>query len=132
MENEKFIWAIFHCYDEDGGYGDAVPQEVMVGSCMATEQEIEEFLQKWDKPEVYDHPYDDLVCHGVRAEKIDLKELKDIKPYGDDYFEDQIQDYKLKQKYNEKYGDDFYFRNPQAAAEYCRELWKMREERNIK
>ena len=127
MENGKDIWAIFHCYDTDGGFGDAIPQENMVGACMATEEEINEFLKKWDKPEVYDRPYADLVCHSVRVERIKLAELKDIQPYGiDDYFDFGIKKYKLDQKYKEKYGDNFCFNNPEAKEEYRKELIELK------
>lgn len=78
MEN---LYAIYHCYDVDGGFGDAVSQDTLVGICYATQEEIDEFLAEWDKPEVYDKPYADLYHHCVRADQLSVSELKDIVPY---------------------------------------------------
>ena len=84
MDNQKHMYAVYHMYDTDGGFGDAIPQENMVGIVMATEEEINAFVEKWDKPEVYDRPYADLYHHIVRAEKIDITTLEELRPYSTD------------------------------------------------
>ena len=81
---EKKLYAIYHNYDEADEYGDSVYVSLMVGVLSATEQEIKEFLDKWDKPEVYDTPYDSLVCHSVRAEEIKILDISSLQPYSTD------------------------------------------------
>ena len=108
MENngtKKELWAIYHGYSVDGGYGDAIWEEEMTCAVEATEAEIEEFVKKYDNPIVYDRPYDDLTAHHIRAEKIVSMDISDARPYGpDDYFGRQAEEYSLREKYNERYG----------------------------
>ena len=75
------LYNIFHVFDVDGGFGDAVKTEKCLGLVEATEEEIEEFLKLWDKPRIYDHPYSDLYEHHVKAEPVKIQELSDLEPY---------------------------------------------------
>lgn len=75
------LYNIYHCYDVDGGFGDAVPQREHVALVEATEEEIIEFLNHWDRPRVYDIPYAKLKEHHVEAEIVKIQELKDVQPY---------------------------------------------------
>ena len=95
--SEKKLWNIFHCYGTDGGFGDYIPQEDHVGTVEATEEEIKEFLEKWDKPEVYEKPYAELDCHAVRAVPVEVVELKGFEPYStdpEDWFNRRIREMK--------------------------------------
>lgn len=78
---KKELWNIFHCYDQDDGFGDAVPVEDYRGTVLATEMEIWEFLAKWDKPYVYDRPYADLEAHHIEARKVRVFDLYEFEPY---------------------------------------------------
>ena len=81
--NESHLWAVYHCYDEDGGFGDAVSVRDLVGIAKASLLEKEEFLEKWDKPEVYAQPYADLHYHGVEIEEVIIADnIFDLVPYG--------------------------------------------------
>ena len=75
------LYNIYHVYDVDGGFGDAVEQKDFVGFVEATDDEVVEFLAKWDKPEVYDRPYSDLYHHHVVAEKVKFSEITRLVPY---------------------------------------------------
>lgn len=75
------LYSIFHAYDLDGGFGDAVPTEDLVGVVEATEEEITKFLEVWDKPRIYDRPYSDLREHNVYAKKVLIQDLNEIRPY---------------------------------------------------
>ena len=75
------LYNIFHQFDVDGGFGDAVGKRMHVGLVKATEEEIKNFLEIWDKPRVYEHPYSDLYEHSVVAEEVKVAELKDVVPY---------------------------------------------------
>lgn len=78
----KHLWEVFHCYDVDGGFGDAVGQKDAVGVAYATEYEIDEYLKKWDKPKVYDRPYASLYHHTVRVQKIEIApSIDEVIPY---------------------------------------------------
>ena len=78
------LYIIKHCYDVDGGFGDAVAQETVVGTAMATEEQIKAYIEKWNKPRIYDKPYCALYDHSVRAEKIEVSDLDSIVPYDED------------------------------------------------
>lgn len=75
------LYNIFHVYDVDGGFGDAVTREKHIGLVEATEEEVKEFLAVWDKPRIYDHPYSDLYEHHVIARPVKIDELSDLQPY---------------------------------------------------
>lgn len=80
----KKLWNVFHGYDVDGGFGDPVYTKHLVGTVEATDEEMKAFLQKWDQPEVYEHPYGDLVCHSVRAVEVAVQALDGFEPYSTD------------------------------------------------
>lgn len=131
MEN-KNLYAIFHGYDEDGGFGDAVWVENLTGVVWATDEEIAAYLERYDKPEVYDHPYADLTCHSLRAEKLSIAEnLDQLKPYGEeDYFGVLIKQYAVREEFKEKYGDNWLFGDDREKIMplYLEALEKAREE----
>ena len=86
---EKELYAIYHVYDEDGGFGDAVTIRDMVGAVWATKEELDAFLKQWDKPEVCGMPYDTLFCHAIEAEALEPTDISKFKPYStdpDDWF----------------------------------------------
>ena len=85
MEMKK-MWCVTHVYDVDGGFGDAIPKEYIVGFVMATDSEIELFVEKWDKPVVYDKPYASLYMHGVDVTEVELfdGDISEFKPYDPD------------------------------------------------
>ena len=82
--SNKALWAIYGGEDVDGGYGDAIPTSWHIATVLATEDEIEAFVKKWNKPEVYDIPYDSLECHRVYAERIEIVDLESVIPYSTD------------------------------------------------
>lgn len=96
---EKKLYAIYHIYDEDGGFGDAVCIRDMVGVVWATKEELDAFLKQWDKMEVYDIPYATLTCHAIEAEAIEPTDISQFKPYStdpDDWFNRGIKEYSQK------------------------------------
>lgn len=51
----------------------------------ATEDEVKAYVEKWNKPEIYDIPYDELTCHTVRVECINVADdISLIEPYSTD------------------------------------------------
>ena len=78
----KHLWNVFHEYDVDGGFGDAIPQRDLVGTAFASEYEVDQYLKKWDKPEVYEKPYASLYNHGISVERAEVSpSLEEIIPY---------------------------------------------------
>lgn len=70
----KYI--IHHIYDEDGGFGDAIEIDEVVGVLECTPEQLDEWMEKYDKRTVYEEPYASLYCGELRAEPIDgLKSL---------------------------------------------------------
>lgn len=55
------MYGVYHLYDVDGGFGDAVEQEELVGIC-DTEEEADDYVTAWDDPYVYEVPYRHLYC----------------------------------------------------------------------
>lgn len=79
------MYNVYHRYDIDGGFGDAIHEETLIATVECTKEEIEKFIKNFDKEEAYAKPYDLLCCHSIRVEEtgpITIEELyKD--PYGD-------------------------------------------------
>ena len=80
------LWNIYHHYDNCGEYGDAIHVRKHVGTIAATEEEIAEFLKKWDKPRIYESPYGDLWFGHVTAEMVVAKTTQSIIPYDEKEF----------------------------------------------
>lgn len=104
---KKNLYAIYHRVDVDGGFGDAVPTEDMVGLAWATEDEVKAYIEKWNKPEIYDIPYSELFCHKVRVERATaLDDISLVKPYSTDpdhFYNRSIKEVKeVKEYMNEK------------------------------
>lgn len=77
----KKTWIIIHEYDVDGGFGDAITQEEILAVVRATEKEKDDFLDTYNNPYVYDVPYAELMCHGVRMELVDhLCDISELNP----------------------------------------------------
>ena len=55
------VYAVYHLYDVDGGYGDAVPSENCVG-IFERESDAQAFVDKCHNPRVRDKPYAELEC----------------------------------------------------------------------
>lgn len=62
-------FGVFHIFDVDGGFGDAIPQEDLICTFNSVE-EAWDFIKKYEKPHVYDCPYQCLECG-----QLELREL---------------------------------------------------------
>ena len=91
------VYIIKHEYDVDGGFGDAISREDVVGIVKCSEEDIKKFDEKYNKPEVYDSPYADLECHSIIIEEVTILDISDLEsdPYGDGgIFQKYIDNYK--------------------------------------
>ena len=68
-EKKMKTFGVFHIFDVDGGFGDAIPQEELICTFNSVE-EAWDFIKKYEKPHVYDCPYQCLECG-----KLELREL---------------------------------------------------------
>ena len=74
------VYLIKHMYDVDGGFGDAVPTEKIIGA-FADKAEAEAFVERWDTPKVYDKPYAELEYHSLEMEEVEIGTLQmDVDP----------------------------------------------------
>ena len=73
MTTEK-IYVIKHHYDVDGGFGDAVAVDDVIGFCNS-EEEAQKYVEKYKNEHVYDSPYSDLSCGELVVEE--LKKIND-------------------------------------------------------
>ena len=83
---KRTLWNIYHHYDNCGENGDAIPVCEHVATIAATEEEIAEFLQKWNRPRIYESPYADLYFGHVTAEIVVVKTTESIIPYDEKLF----------------------------------------------
>lgn len=60
-EKKMKTFGVFHIFDVDGGFGDAIPQEELICTFNSVE-EAWDFIKKYEKPHVYDCPYQCLEC----------------------------------------------------------------------
>lgn len=67
---EATFYQVFHDYDADGGFGDAIPQSKEL-VCFESEDDAKTFVNRFEKPHVYDIPYAELACGYLRVEKIE-------------------------------------------------------------
>lgn len=127
---KKKLWAIYHLLTVDGGYGDAIPQDEMVGIVEATDEEIKAFVEKYDRPVVYDEPYDKLTCHGIQAQEIKvIHNLDEVEPYGpDDYYGQKAEEYEFEKKFEEIHGRYFDWRYSDNSEELSEQYRKGHEE----
>ena len=65
------IYNVYHVYDVDGGYGDAVPTESLVAS-FESEMDAKEFVQTYSNPFVYKKPYEELCCNDYIVREAEL------------------------------------------------------------
>lgn len=93
-EKKMKTFGVFHKFDVDGGFGDAIPQEELICTFNSVE-EAWDFIKKYEKPHVYDCPYQCLECG-----QLELRELpttyneKDFWWLSEDYEEcDEEEDY---------------------------------------
>ena len=55
------IYQVFHHYDTDGGFGDAIPQAELIQS-FQSKKDAEAFVERFGNRHVYDTPYANLYC----------------------------------------------------------------------
>lgn len=55
------VFGVFHKFDVDGGFGDAITKEELICAFDSFEK-AEEFKKKYEDPHVYECPYADLEC----------------------------------------------------------------------
>lgn len=53
------IFLVYHVYDVDGGFGDAISKKDLVAA-FKTEDLAKQFVEKYSNDEVYEIPYDEL------------------------------------------------------------------------
>ena len=75
------MYGVFHIFDVDGGFGDAIDNEELIG-VTADLNEAKNFVEKYSlEGAVYDIPYAALSMG--KLEIRELKELSDNSPYED-------------------------------------------------
>lgn len=77
------IYVISHVYDVDGGFGDAIETEKVLGYVVGAKA-ADEYVEKYSKPEVYYEPYDALYHHTLIGRRIDPLNVNED-PFKDDY-----------------------------------------------
>lgn len=114
-------WLISEIIDVDGGFGDAIPIESPLCIVEGTEEEIEEYCNKYNMPTVYAIPYDQLYCGRLKYSKLPEEGSLDKSPFSKERLE-TILDYQnqpLKylgidyeeEDFDEEYGGEWYDEN---------------------
>lgn len=67
----KKIYLVKHCYDVDGGFGDAISrEEVLCG--FTNKGDANNFVKTFENPHVYDEPYASLKCGKLVVEELNM------------------------------------------------------------
>ena len=72
------VFAVFHDYGTDGGFGDYVPVSDLI-AIFSSREKAEEFVKKFSKPHIYDRPYCDLDCGNLQIGEVTVDEIPDEK-----------------------------------------------------
>lgn len=78
------IYGIYHLWQTDGGFGDAVAQEALIG-VTDDEEKAKAYVERWSNPHVYDKPYDELHRGELTYAKLKVLDL-DQDPELDHYW----------------------------------------------
>lgn len=105
----KKRFLVYHAYDVDGGFGDAVGQKDCVGMIEATDEEASKYVEKYSRQYTYDHPYSALTAGTIVLEE--LPQLLDLD-------KDPIPDCR-------NWGYDFSHEDDNETEEYLR--WCMQD-----
>ena len=65
------IYLVNHCFDVDGGFGDAIPQEEVICG-FDNREDANGFVEKYSNPHIYDSPYASLECGILRVEELNM------------------------------------------------------------
>lgn len=65
------IYLVKHCFDVDGGFGDAILQEEVICG-FDNREDADEFVEKYSNPHIYDSPYASLECGVLRVEELNM------------------------------------------------------------
>ena len=65
------IYLVIHCFDVDGGFGDAIPQEEVICG-FDNREDANGFVEKYSNPHIYDSPYASLECGILRVEELNM------------------------------------------------------------
>lgn len=65
------IYLVNHCFDVDGGFGDAIPQEEVICG-FDNREDANGFVEKYSNPHSYDSPYASLECGILRVEELNM------------------------------------------------------------
>lgn len=71
------VFQVIHDYDEDGGFGDAIPCSDVVAT-FKDEKDAKAFVEAFANPIVYDKPYNELNCGFLRINKVHVVEHGDL------------------------------------------------------
>lgn len=63
------MFGVFHKYDVDGGFGDAIAESDLI-CVFKTVEEANDFVEKYEKPHVYDVPYCELYCGVLEVQEL--------------------------------------------------------------
>lgn len=69
-ENIK-VFMVKHCYDEDGGFGDAVSKEECL-MIFKKKEDAELFVRNFENPHIYEKPYDELECGRLKIDEVEV------------------------------------------------------------
>ena len=66
------IYGVYHIYDVDGGFGDAIGEESLIETFL-NKNDAETFVQKYSDPHCYDNP--------LEIREIEVKKCFDLNSY---------------------------------------------------
>ncbi len=83
------MFGIYHRYDVDGGFGDAIGKQDLIAFC-ESEEIAKKYCEMHDRTQVYDSPYSDLYKGTLAYEELDVPTITEENvsesPWNEDYF----------------------------------------------
>lgn len=71
------LYSVYHCYDVDGEFGDAIPEERLM-AIFENEADAKAFVEKYHTPYVYKKPHAELYCNAYEIRETEIVSHKDF------------------------------------------------------
>lgn len=99
------IYLIKHVYDVDGGFGDAITNEEVIGY-VTSQDEAVEYCEKYSKPFVYDTPYANLYKGELIYEKLPNYLNINTPPFPEEFYKKDWDDDEDEDIYDDDYDNE--------------------------
>ena len=65
------VYSVYHDYDTDGGFGDAISQRELLAT-FESKEDADTYIAKYENPHIYERPYAGLECGVLTLEEVEV------------------------------------------------------------